>query len=214
MRNLNRLCLLIVLTIVPATVARAEITAFWQRATIPPAALAEQPALADMQTWDLVVTTDGNWASAGLRATMPVGQFFWQHPLGGLTGPRPDLLPIFPALEFDTFAADPAWYAGSPIVLGGFPENQPPPSDGGPTSAVPGVFSMSWGNLAVDPPGTYRVARLTFPQGVFPSVHPLSNTSSVNPNSTTIIAPIPEPAASIFAAGAYAVLRGARRRRR
>jgi hypothetical protein len=167
-----------------------------------------------MQTWDLTITTDGNWASAGLRATIPVGQFFWQHPLGGLTGPRPGPGPGSPppALEFDTFVADPAWSSGSPAVLGGFPEDQPPPSDGGPTSAVPGVFSMSWGNLAVDPPGTYRVARLTFPQGVFPSVHPLSNTSSVNPNSTTIIAPIPEPAASVFAAGVCAVLRGARRR--
>lgn len=145
-----------------------------------------------MQTWDLTITTDGDWASAGLRATMPPGLFFWQHFLGGTTGPQYGPA-LFPALEFDTFAADPAWYSGAPAVLGGFPENQPPPSDGGPSSAVPGVFSMSWGNLATDAPGTYRVARLTFPQGVLPTIHPLSNTSSVNPDSNTIIPQIPEP---------------------
>ena len=38
---------------------------------------------------------------------------------------------------------------------------------------MPGVFSISWDNLAVDPPGTHRIARLTFPQGVLPAVHVL-----------------------------------------
>src|SRR5687767_9830732 len=193
--------LVVLIIVASASTARAAISAFWQPATITSQAIAEKPELANMQSWDLMVTTDGNWASAGLRATMPVGEFFWQHPAGGLTGPS-DFTHIFPALAFDTYASDPS---AAPAVLGGFPENQPPPSDGGPSSAVPGVFSMSWGNVAVDPPGTHRIARLTFPQGLFPTLHVLSNTSSVTPDSTTIIPPIPEPATTaigLFCAGA------------
>ena len=55
---------------------------------------------------------------------------------------------------------------------------------------MPGRFSVSWGDPQATSgpgPGTYAIARLTFPQGVFPSVHPLSYVSQTNPNSTVNI---------------------------
>ena len=84
-----------------------------------------------------------------------------------------------------------------------------------------GLFSASWFNLTVDAPGTYEIARLTFPNGVLPQIlwegNPptlpnSSHTSQVNPSQSVIIPdPIPEPASlGLFAAVG---LLSARRRR-
>jgi hypothetical protein len=62
-----------------APVAEAQLTAFWQRVPITPAAIAEDPTLAGMQSWDLKVTANGNWASAGLRAVLPDALTFYNH---------------------------------------------------------------------------------------------------------------------------------------
>ena len=51
-----------------ARLADAAITVTFVPVTIDAAAIANDPVLAGMQTWDIRVTTDGNWASAGLCA--------------------------------------------------------------------------------------------------------------------------------------------------
>ena len=43
--------------------------------------------MANRQCVDLMVTTDGNWASGGLRAVLPAGNSFYNHPLGTNTKP-------------------------------------------------------------------------------------------------------------------------------
>lgn len=201
--------------------APAAITAFWRPVTITPAAIANDPVLANMQTFDLMVTTDGNWASAGMRAVLPGSNRFYKNALGGNTRPGPAFLPLFPALEFTTYVTAPGdtGAAGAPSVLGGFPEGSPT-SLGDAGAPIPGTFSMSWGDLVVDAPGTYEIARLTFPQGILPNVINIndtgptgnySNTSQVTPDSTTEIPDIPEPGA--LALVSMAALAIARRRR-
>ncbi len=104
--------------------AHAAITAFWvpvasgdgSVGSVYPAAATTAPAgdplLLSMQTWDLRVTTDGNWSSAGLRATLPGGSFFYRRlsdgtTSNGLTKPDPSLYPIFPNREFWTYVTAP-----------------------------------------------------------------------------------------------------------
>jgi hypothetical protein len=186
--------------------AGAAIQAFIQQVPISAAAIANDPTLATMQCFDFMATTDGNWASAGVRLTLPSGAFY-NNPFGGNTRPNPSLLPVFPALEFDTYVTAPGdtGTGGAPAILGGFPE-------GDPVSFGPTVFSVSWGDLANDPPGTYRIARVTFPQNTFPALHPLSRTSQVNPDSTALF--IPEPTLGLSAAAAMLVVTSRVRARR
>ncbi len=179
--------------------AHAVITAFWQRTTITPQAIANDPQLAGMQCWDLVVTTTGNWLAAGMHADLPQGRTFYKHPLGGFTEPDPALFVSSPALEFTTYATSPSDNGTnhSTIILGGHPQGSPP-SLGDPSSPIPGRFGLAWGNLLTDPPGTHQIARLTFPIGVIADVIQFgptepSATSQSNPDSTTIIPDIPEP---------------------
>ncbi len=195
-----------------ATTASAAITVSWAPVTISAAAIAQDPALANMQTYDLVATTDGDWASAGLRATLPAGQNFYNHAFGGNTKPNPALVPAFAGLAFDTYVSGPGdtGAAGAPAILGGFPE-------GDPVSMAGNHLSVSWGDLVPDAPGTYQIARLTFPRGVLPDIlnndpqtvpNP-SRTSQVNPDSTVFIPDIPEPTTLglVAAAGLMALRR-------
>jgi hypothetical protein len=201
-----------------ASTASAAITATWVRNTITPAAITNDPLLANMQSWSLNVTTDGNWASAGLEAILPAGSTFYNPALGGNTRPNPAIVAAFPSIEFDTYVSAPAdtGSGGAPAILGFFPE-APGTGDFGGTS---GRFSVSWGDLVEDAPGTYQIARLTFPLGVIPNVRNLdpdpnqvnpSRTSQVNPASDVVIPDIPEPASLGLVAAAG--LLGLRRRR-
>jgi hypothetical protein len=161
-----------------AAPARAAITVSWLPVSIPVQLL----DLAGHQSWDLVVTTDGDWASAGLAATLPNGLTFYKHPRGERTKPSPALVSLFPALAYTTYVTAPAdtGTTGAPAVLGGFPEGQPLSMSGN-------HLAVSWGDLVPDAPGTYPIARLTFPHGVLPSIHPQSTTSQVNPASEVTI---------------------------
>jgi hypothetical protein len=183
-----------------ASNATAAITATWVNNPITPAAITNDPVLANMQSWSLRVTTDGNWASAGLEVILPAGLTFYNNALGGSTKPNPAIVAAFPAVAFDTYVSGPGDLGGgtgAPAILGFFPE-QPGPGDFGGTT---GRFSVSWGDLVNDPPGTYEIARLTFPSSVDVSgagypVNPTSKTSQVNPDSTVLIpnvGPVPEP---------------------
>ena len=201
-----------------ATSASAALSAFWTQNPISAAAITNDPVLASMQSWSLKVThTDGDWASAGLRATLPAGSVYYHHSLGGNTKPNPAFVALFPGLEFDTYVTSPLdnGSTGAPAVIGGHPAS--PTADFGGTT---GVFSVSWGDLATNPPGTYEIARLTFPNGVIPTIfregNPpslpnTSNTSQVNPDQTVFIPDIaiPEPASLglVAAAGLLALRR-------
>jgi hypothetical protein len=202
---LTSICLGLVVT---DTEGRAAIVGFFRPNTITPAAIAADPVLANMQSWSVMVTTDGNWASAGMEMTLPAGSTYYNPVLGGNTKPSPAIIIVFPQLEFDTYVTGPtdSGSAGAPAVLGFFPE-QPGPGDFGGTT---GRFSVSWGDLVTDPPGTYEIARITFPNGVIPTVNPLSQTSQVNPDSTFFFIPEPAGAAVILCAAVSL----ARRRRR
>ncbi len=179
--------------------AHAVITAFWQQTTITPQAIANDPVLANMQCWDLIATTTGDWASGFMRATLPSGLTFYKHPLGGLTRPDPAVVASSQALGFTTFASSPSDNGtnNSTFVVGGHPQSHPV-SIGDATAPTPGTFSMGWSDFVVDPPDTYQIARLTFPIGAVPDVLNVgtpdpSTTSQVNPDSTTIIPDVPEP---------------------
>ena len=198
-----------------AASARAELTAFWRHNPITAAAIAADPQLAGMQSWSLIVTnTSGRWTGAGLRATLPSGAVFYNTPparLGGWTHPNPSSYSSFPDLEFDTYVSAPRNQAGAdpPSILGSFPENQPPLSFGGPGDELPGTVSVSWADPRglSHPVGTYEFARLTFPLGVLPAVHPQSVVQYVLPEQALLIpTTIPEPPAVGAAAVAFAVL--------
>ncbi len=204
-----------------ATPAFAAITAFWVPvasgdgsvgATYPAPAVtapAGDPLLLGMQTWDLRVTTDGNWANAGLRATLPDGSLFYRRNSNGtsdngLFKPDSSGFPNNPNREFWSYLTAPV---DDPepfniIISGGFPPGTNPPSNGNATSPVPGTFSASWNDLIFDPPsppGGWQITRLTFPLGVRPDILTIdqnpdfSRTSQTNPDSTTAIPEIPEP---------------------
>src|SRR5687767_9949136 len=150
--------------------AVAQVSAAWQRVPITPAAVAHDPQLVDMQCWDLRVTTTGNWDVGGLRAVLPPGNFFYKSALGSSTRPNPALFTFAPSLEFTTYLTAPGdvGTASAPSILGGFPED--PFSLGHASAPIPGTVSAVWGDLNIDPPGTYQIVRLTFPNGVFPNV--------------------------------------------
>jgi hypothetical protein len=214
---MRSLLLVLVLTpLVCCTHSFAALTAFWQPVAISAAAIAHDPALANMQSWNLMVTTDGNWASAGVRLDLPAGNTFYKNALGAMTKPNPAFFPIAPSLEFTTYVTAPAdtGAGGAPAILGYFPEEFGPGSLGDSASTRPGQFSVSWGDLVTDPPGVYQILRITFPQGVLPEIHPLSQTSEVNPDNTFLIGGrIPEPSTLTLLAG-LAVLRLTRMRLR
>ena len=167
-----------VLALAAPSTASAVIFANWQSNTITPAAITDNPELANMQSWSLIVThTDGDWGAAGFEATLPAGNAFFHHFIGSNTKPNPAFLPIFPSLAYDTYVTSPGdtGVTGAPIILGSFP----PTSAGADFSA--GRLSVIWGDLATTPPGNYEILRMTFPNGVLPTVNQLSFTSQTNP---------------------------------
>ncbi len=201
----------------PVSPTLAAISAFWVpvasgNGTVgvqyPSAATNQDPTLLTMQTWDLRVNTDGNWARADLRATLPVGNFFYR--VGqAISMPNPDTFPFNPRSEWFTYirAISEDTKSNNLQIIGGFPPGANNPSNGNATSAVPGTLSVSWGDVMNDPPSPpdgYQIARLTFPLGMIPDILTVdqstdfSKTSQVTPDSTTAIPEIPEPATLAF----------------
>ena len=182
--------------------ASAELTAFWRNNPITPQAAADDPALAGMQSWSVMVTnTSGFWASAGLRAQLPTGRNFYRNPFGDQFRPSTSAINAHPALEFHTYVTEPRTFNSGLVVLGSFPDTSQPASFGGPTDTFPGTFSVAWGDVFAKshPPGTFEIARLTFPADTLPVIHPKSRTEYVDPGQVILLpTTIPEPSFSML----------------
>ena len=197
--------------------AHADLTAFWRNNPITPEAIADDPVLAGMQSWSVLVTHDnGYWVSAGARLTLPSGLTFYRNALGDDLRPSPAAIAQHPALAYHTYVTSPHHIFNpfySPSVLGPFPESQPPTSFGGGSDPLPGTFSVSWGHpetvVYPTPVGTYEILRVTFPNQTVPVVHPQSRTWTTNPEQMAVITAIPEPALPI---SVVLILFGAHRR--
>ena len=208
-----------------ASAAPAAITASWVAigsgngsvgSAYPAAAITADPALSNMQTWDLMVTYDaGDWGSAGLRAQLPAGNTFYRSTNSGITKPEV----IAANREFWTYVSAPRDNGESNVVqvLSGFPAGEPTSNGTANGTNIPGLLSAAYGDLVVDPPGTYQIARLTFPLGVLPTIQTgsdpatASHTTALNPQAVAFIPQIPEPAS--LGLVAVAGLLGVRRRR-
>lgn len=213
----HRILCSLVLFFAAAGAAQADLTAFWQHNPITPQAISNDPSLANMQSWSVMIThTNGYWTSAGARLTLPAGFNFYRNPFGGSTRPSLAAINANPALEFHTYITSPHQIFGnhSPSVINGFPDGTV--SFGGPLDSIPGIFSVSWGHPEATnwptPVGTYEIMRGTFPMGVLPTLHAQSRTSVVVPDQTAFIPSIPEPPILGLAVAAAALtLRGAKR---
>ncbi len=170
----------IALAVAASTTASAGVHVTFVPVTISAAAISQDPALANMQSFDILVTTDGDWGAAGMLANLPAGQNFYNHPFGGNTTPNPALVGSFAGLAFDTYVTGPGDTGSSvaPIITGGF-------APAGPLNVGSGsMVSATWGNFTSDAPGTYSIARLTFPRGTFPTFNFDSYTYEINPTGS------------------------------
>lgn len=120
--------------------AIAALTPYWVSVPMSPAAIADDPALADQQTWSLRVTLDeGFWHVGGMRVTLPAGEVFYNHSLGGQTRPPDALVALFPSVAHDTYVTSPRQQTAGvePAVRSGHPNKFEPPSFGGPADPMP-----------------------------------------------------------------------------
>jgi hypothetical protein len=185
--------------------------------------MGDDPRLANMQSWDLMTTTTGNWAAARLFAELPPFARYYKHPLGGFTEPDPSLVAQHPALAFTSHVTTPNddGTNDNTLLLGGFPQSVPM-SLGDDTAPLRAVFSVEWGDFFVDAPGTFYLARLTFPQEVFPRVWnnvPIpqaeySASKQIDSEAIAEVPEIPEPGCLELLSAAVALLRAQRSHRR
>ena len=203
----------------PTSAARGAPSASWRNNPISAAAILADPTLANMQSWSLMFSnTEGFWAAAGLRAVLPAGHVFYRHANGGNFRPSIAQQAADPALTYHTYVTSPRQsldgVQGAPLIIGGWPENEPL------SFGANGIFSVAWGDLSAPsgPPGplTVEIARLTFPQGVIPTVLTTGPNRSlvvqISPDQEAPIPSIPEPAAGCYiAATASSLLLRARR---
>ena len=176
---------------VPPLVSFSPITASplsvrWQPVAISAAAIANDPALADMVSFDLIATTTMDWISAGVEVTMPAGTALYNNALGGETEPSSSGISGNPALAFDTYVTGPGGATNPPLVLGAYPA--------GPTASFgPTLFSVSWGDVATSPAGQYRIARLTFSQAALNSPDIVTDSSRATQTGSPVLTTIPVP---------------------
>jgi hypothetical protein len=201
-----------------ASSAFAAFTATWTQVAAgngvgapayPVAASTNDPALLTMQTWDLNITYDSTtavWAQAGMEIGLSAGTFY-QNALGGATRPNPGFVGAFPALAYTTFVSSTADNGtnNATTLVGRF-SGSGAFSNGSSGSGTPGTFNGVWGQLGFPTgPGTYNIARVTFPLTSIANVvfgDPGGSYTSLTDNSYTLIPTIggggpvttPEPA--------------------
>jgi hypothetical protein len=117
---------------------------------ITPEAIADDPALAGAQTFDLQVTlSNGNdWTAAEVIAT--VDGTFYQHPIADDDVPQTAFWPAFPSLEYDSF------FTSRDFVAPGFAD--------GPFNSDDEIRA-SWFDTVDTGNGTYTIARFTVTSG-------------------------------------------------
>jgi len=123
------------------------------------AAIAEDPALADRTTFDLVITTTADWTNSSLKFALSEGSFYNAGDGGdGPTTPGQWSTPGFQHLRHDTFVAGPPDFTAPLLIIGRHP------SDGGGLPAIfsAGTVSVLWADTSSTyGPGAYTIARLT-----------------------------------------------------
>lgn len=201
-----------------ASIAGAAITPRWVENPIAPAAIVEEPLLANARSFSLVVDLSGaslfNVAGLRLDQTDLPGVTLYNHPFGVDTPPAAPFIPVFPALAYDTYVATTLGSLQAPSVPGKYE---------GPGAAVVGQngeINVSWGATPASGPlgGTgLEIARITLlgiPPG-FPIFVPNIRgevRASDAPNVAVPLPPlIPEPGSLALAAAGVA---GATLRRR
>ncbi len=122
------------------------------------AAIAENPALADRTTFDLMITTTADWINSSLRFVLGEGSFYNAADGGDApTTPGQWGLPGFQHLRYDTFVAAPPDFMAWPMIIGGHMDD-----GGGPAIFSPGTVSVIWADTSTSyGSGTYTIARLT-----------------------------------------------------
>jgi hypothetical protein len=191
--------------------APAQISAAWRQNSITPQAIVADPALANMQSWSLMGTMSGNWADTGLEIILPAGNAFYNPTNGGNTRPAGSVVLNHANVEFDTYVTSPldaGGGIGAPLILG--------QANLSPGQAIFGEFTprftVRWGNLTPDPPGTFELARLTFPAHV-PIPYPVHAVYSLvqqsQPDASSFIPSVglPEPSVILLLPAAAAALR-------
>ena len=122
------------------------------------AAIAEDPALADRTTFDLVITTTADWTNSSLKFVLGEGSFYNAADGDNVpTTPTQWNNPGLRHLRQDTFVAAPPDFTALPLVVGRHP------ADGtGPAIFSAGTVSVLWADTSsAYGPGTYTIARLT-----------------------------------------------------
>jgi hypothetical protein len=143
-----------------ASSARAALTISLQEIPITPAAIANDPNLANFVCVDLVVNNSppNAFNVAGMITEPITPGFFYQHPFGGLTRPSPALVNLFPAVGFDSYITTPAeiLFGTTPDSPGGYTGTQG-------TRMTDSQLNVVWGSPP--PPqvfGEFHIARITF----------------------------------------------------
>jgi hypothetical protein len=99
----NGLAALIAFAALVANIARAEFHAELVSIPISAAAVEDKPDLANAQVWQLRVTADNKILAMELYVQL-AGATFFQHSFNGdYYPPNPQLLPVFPSVEFDSY---------------------------------------------------------------------------------------------------------------
>lgn len=166
---------------------------YWTSTPISAAAVANDPALANYQVFDLMVQLRGNQFSfGGLRMNLPGGSVY-NHPFGSNIPPAPAAVAQFPALEFDTFVSVPppaTCLVRDALAITGIPIM---------SGSVIDVSMFSNNSIPPQPLfGEFLIGRFTVPSNVIPQVNPASFVEVIGPNLRTPIPPIPEPVSTVM----------------
>jgi hypothetical protein len=214
--------------------AQATTTASFVPVPISAEALADDPNLANYQSWDVQVglPAGDRWAATDIRAVLTVGKFYIPpaHD-SNIIQPSQMNTPGSRYLQFDTMVMRPIFDPGTQILGGStfspdpnnpeFPSNGHnlnDPSDPNGTMFVPANDQMIVDADYWDPqapsrtyttPATYTVARLTFLNGAAGQVQVRFRDTQTPPIPLIVTFVIPEPStgAMLLLAGAVAARR-------
>ena len=112
--------------------------------------------------WEMRATAPGDWTNSRLEVTLSSG-LMYNDPAGGTTEPDPALFGTHPNLQWDTYVTVPGGF-GADVALGG------------EIIMEDTTVGVSWGDLAIDEGGTWKVAQMTLSSDALGWVEGVSNT--------------------------------------